>query len=81
VAEALGDRPLVIRTFDLGGDKTPPFLVSPHADPHPSLALRGLRFSLAERRLFETQLRALVRVAQESDVRVLFPMVIGHHDL
>lgn len=81
VAEALGDRPLVIRTFDLGGDKTPPFLASPHADPHPSLALRGLRFSLAERRLFQTQLRALVQVAQESDVRVLFPMVIGHHDL
>lgn len=81
VAEALGDRPLVIRTFDFGFDKTPPFLASPHAEPHPSLALRGLRFSLAERRLFETQLRALVQVAQQSDVRVLFPMVIGHHDL
>lgn len=81
VAESLGGRPLVIRTFDLGGDKTPPFLVSPHAAPHPSLALRGLRFSLAERQLFETQLRALVQVAQESEVRVLFPMVIGHHDL
>jgi len=81
VAKTLGDRPLVIRTFDLGGDKTPPFLASPHAEPHPSLALRGLRFSLAERRLFETQLRAVVQVAQESDVRVLFPMVIGHHDL
>jgi phosphotransferase system enzyme I (PtsI) len=40
-----------------------------------------LRFSLAERRLFETQLRALVQVAQQSDVRVLAPMVIGHHDL
>lgn len=80
-AEALGGRPLVIRTFDLGGDKTPPFLGSPHGDPHPSLALRGLRFSLAERRLFETQLRALVEVAQENDVRVLFPMVIGHYDL
>jgi phosphotransferase system enzyme I (PtsI) len=81
VAEALGDRPLVIRTFDFGGDKTPPFLASPHAEPHPSLALRGLRFSLAERRLFETQLRALVQVAQQSDVRALFPMVVGHHDL
>jgi len=81
VAEALGDRPLVIRTFDLGGDKTPLFLESPHAYPHPSLALRGLRFSLAERRLLETQLRAIALVAQENDVRVLFPMVIGRHDL
>ena len=81
VAEALSDQPLVIRTFDLGGDKTPPFMVSPHAAPHPSLALRGLRFSLAERQLFETQLRAIVQVAQKWDVRVLFPMVVGHHDL
>ena len=50
-------------------------------NPHPSLALRGLRFSLAERQLFETQLRAIVQVAQKWDVRVLFPMVVGHHDL
>lgn len=80
-AEALGNRPLVIRTFDFGGDKTPTFLASPHAESRPSLALRGLRFSLAERRLFETQLRALVQVAQQSDVRVLLPMVVGRHDL
>lgn len=81
VAEALGEQPLVIRTFDLGGDKTPPFLLSPHAAPHPNLALRGLRFALAERQLFETQLRAIAQVAQEWDVRVLFPMVVGRHDL
>jgi phosphoenolpyruvate-protein phosphotransferase len=81
VAEALDGQPLVIRTFDLGGDKTPLFLASPQAEPHPSLALRGLRFSLAEGRLFETQLRAIVQVAQGRKVRVLFPMVVGHHDL
>lgn len=80
-ADALQDRPLVIRTFDLGGDKVPPFLLSHRNGPHPSLALRGLRFSLAERSLFEIQLRAIVQVAQERDVRVLFPMVIGSHDL
>ena len=76
VAGALEDRPLVIRTFDLGGDKWPAFLSS----EHPSGLLRGLRFSLAERRLFETQLRAIVQVAQGKDVRLLFPMVVGSHD-
>lgn len=81
VAQTLGNLPLVIRTFDLGGDKIPRFLSSPTAAPHPSLALRGLRFSLSERRLLETQLRALVQLAQERDVRVLFPMVIGRDDL
>lgn len=78
--EGLGELPLVIRTFDLGGDKTPPFLLPDQAGPHASLALRGLRFSLAERCLFETQLRAIVQAAQGRNVRVLFPMVVGGHD-
>ncbi len=79
-AGALEDRPLVIRTFDLGGDKCPAFLSSEHAGSHPSRHLRGLRFSLSEGRLFETQLRAIVQVAQGNDVRLLFPMVVGSHD-
>jgi len=54
-ARTLENRPLVIRTFDLGGDKLPPFLASQPSGPHPSHHLRGLRFSLAERLLFETQ--------------------------
>lgn len=80
-AKVLGDRPLVVRTFDLGGDKLPPFLASLPLGPHPRRHLRGLRFSLAEQRLFETQLRAIIRVAQSADVRLLFPMVIGGDDL
>ena len=79
-AGALEGRPLVIRTFDLGGDKWPAFLSSEHAGPHPSRHLRGLRFSLSEGHLFETQLRAIVQVAQGNDVRLLFPMVVGSHD-
>jgi phosphoenolpyruvate-protein phosphotransferase (PTS system enzyme I) len=80
VAKALEDRPLVIRTFDLGGDKFPPFLVSQQSGPQPSRHLRGMRFSLAERLLFETQVRAIVHVAQTADVRILFPMIVGSHD-
>jgi phosphoenolpyruvate-protein kinase (PTS system EI component) len=80
MARALGDRPLVIRTFDLGGDKWPAFLSSEQAGAHPSSHLRGLRFSMAEGRLFETQLRAIVEVARRKDVRLLFPMVIGSRD-
>lgn len=80
-AKALGDRRLVIRTFDLGGDKLPPFLASLPLGPHPSRHLRGLRFSLAEQRLFEIQLRAIIQTAQTADVRLLFPMVIGGDDL
>jgi len=76
----LGDRPLVIRTLDLGGDKYPAFLRDP-AETNPTLGLRGLRFSLeAARDLFETQLHAVLECAARGDVRVMFPMVLGSDD-
>ena len=81
VLAALGGRPLVIRTLDLGGDKRPLFL-APHFEANPKLGLRGLRFSLTEAvELFHTQLRAIVHASKRGDVRVLFPMVLGGHDL
>jgi phosphotransferase system enzyme I (PtsI) len=80
MAKGLEGLPLVIRTFDLGGDKLPPFLLSETSKTHAGLPQRGLRFSLAEGRLLDTQLRAILQVAQTSDVRILFPMVIGSDD-
>ena len=81
IAGDLDGQPLVIRTFDLGGDKLPPFLMEDQSDAQGSLHLRGLRFSLAERDLLDEQLQAILRVAQTSDIRILFPMVIGSDDL
>lgn len=78
--EALDGLPLVIRTLDLGGDKIPLFL-APHAERNPSLGLRGLRLSLREAELFDTQLRAVAHAATSGAVRVLFPMVLGDADL
>jgi phosphoenolpyruvate-protein phosphotransferase len=80
VIEALDGLPLVIRTLDLGGDKIPLFL-APHAERNPSLGLRGLRLSLREAELFDTQLRAVAHAATSGAVRVLFPMVLGDADL
>ncbi len=80
MARGLDDLPLVIRTFDLGGDKLPPFLLSEGSDIHTRLHLRGLRFSLDEVRLLDSQLRAILHVAQTADVRILFPMVVGSDD-
>jgi phosphoenolpyruvate-protein phosphotransferase len=80
VIEALDGLPLSIRTLDLGGDKIPLFL-APHAERNPSLGLRGLRFSLREAELFNTQLRAVAQAADSGAVRVLFPMVLGDADL
>lgn len=80
MARDLGDLPLVIRTFDLGGDKLPPFLLTETSATQSGFHLRGLRFSLADGDLLDTQLRAILHVAQTADLRILFPMVIGSDD-
>jgi phosphocarrier protein FPr/phosphocarrier protein len=77
VADVLGDRPLVIRTMDIGGDKPIPYLPLPPED-NPALGLRGIRTSLWRPDLLETQLRALLRVSSRrggSRCRVLLPMI------
>jgi len=79
-AGLLAGRPLVIRTVDLGGDKKPLFLHREY-EANPNLGLRGLRFSLRERELFETQISAILQAAKKHSVQILFPMVIGSEDL
>ncbi len=74
IAEALEGRPLVIRTLDVGADKPLPY-VETGSEANPFLGRRGIRFSLAERSLFRTQLRAIARVATRYPVEVLLPMV------
>jgi phosphoenolpyruvate-protein phosphotransferase len=72
VADALGERPLVVRTLDLGAD-VPAWNAPP--EPNPALGNRGIRFSLATPGLLETQLRAVARLARERPLGVMFPMV------
>ncbi|MDQ3556708.1 MAG: phosphoenolpyruvate--protein phosphotransferase [Gemmatimonadota bacterium] len=74
VAEAFRGAPVVIRTYDLGGDKFPAFL---HMAPeeNPFLGWRAIRVCLDEPRLFRGQLRALLRAAAFGDVRIMIPLV------
>ena len=74
IADALEGRPLTIRTLDVGGDKTAAYLPLP-PEANPALGLRGLRVSLGRLDLMETQLRAILRVAQAGACRILIPMV------
>ncbi len=70
----LDGRPLVIRTMDIGGDKPVPYLQQPN-EANPNLGWRGLRFCLANTKVFHTQLRAILRASSHGPVRVMFPMV------
>jgi phosphoenolpyruvate-protein phosphotransferase/dihydroxyacetone kinase phosphotransfer subunit len=74
IARALDGRPLIVRTLDAGADKPLPFLRQQPED-NPFLGRRGIRLSLAEPDLLRTQLRAILRVAAEHPLKVMFPMV------
>jgi phosphoenolpyruvate-protein phosphotransferase len=76
ILQLMGERPVVVRAMDVGGDKPLPFLeVGPEANP--ALGWRGIRVLLDRPDLFVGQTRALLRAASlhRSDVRLMFPMV------
>ena len=72
--EAMGERETVIRTVDVGSDKTAAYLHLP-AEKNPALGIRGIRVSLRDPELFRCQLRALFRAAVYGREKILFPMV------
>ncbi|TQF13696.1 phosphoenolpyruvate--protein phosphotransferase [Myxococcus llanfairpwllgwyngyllgogerychwyrndrobwllllantysiliogogogochensis] len=80
IADALGGRPVVIRTLDVGGDKPLAYLPLPHED-NPVLGLRGVRVSLREPELLRTQLRAILRVRPVGVCRILVPMISSRAEL
>jgi len=82
VAEGMGDRPVTIRTFDLGADKHKEGLDGlSRVAPNPALGLRAVRFCLAEPRLFLTQLRAILRASHYGKVRILIPMLASSAEI
>ncbi|OBA72003.1 MULTISPECIES: phosphoenolpyruvate--protein phosphotransferase [Gordonia] len=74
MADALGGQRITLRTLDVGGDKPLPFAPQP-AEENPFLGLRGLRLALAEKTLFDDQLRAIITVAHQTPISIMFPMV------
>lgn len=69
--EVAAPHPVVVRTYDLGGEKR----IGPPLGENPALGLRGLRFSLANPELFENQLTALCLASRRGELRILLPMV------
>lgn len=74
VFEVFGDRPVVVRTLDVGGDKKVPGM-DIGEELNPFLGKRGIRLTLAEPDLFGIQLRAVLRAAVGANLRLMFPMV------
>lgn len=74
VVKAFGRHPIVIRTFDIGGDKLP--VGGFPSEPNPFLGWRAIRMCLDEPEIFKTQLRALLRAATHGDVRIMLPLIV-----
>lgn len=75
VVETFGrDKPIVIRTLDIGGDKELPYLNLPK-EMNPFLGYRAIRLCLDRQEIFKTQLRAILRASVHGNVKIMYPMI------
>jgi len=74
IVKTMENRPVVLRTLDVGGDKPLPYVEAPHEE-NPFLGVRGIRLCLGRPDLFREQLRAVLRAAEFGRLLVMFPMV------
>ena len=80
VARAFGERPVIVRTLDVGGDKDLPGVDQP-VEENPFLGWRGIRMSLDVPGLFKPQLRAILRAGASGNLKVMFPMIADVEEL
>ena len=74
VAKSMGDREVIIRTLDIGGDKAVPYLQIPKED-NPFLGYRAIRYCLDNPEMFKTQLRAILRAAYFGNIKIMLPLI------
>ncbi|PEC49925.1 phosphoenolpyruvate--protein phosphotransferase [Bacillus sp. AFS077874] len=74
VLESMGDKPVVVRTLDIGGDKELSYLHLPK-EMNPFLGYRAIRLCLDQKEIFRTQLRALLRASVYGNLKIMFPMI------
>lgn len=80
VLQAAGGKPVILRTLDIGGDKSLDYFPLPKED-NPFLGERAIRLCLHHRDLFQTQLRAALRASSFGDLWIMFPMIGSLEDL
>lgn len=79
VAEAAGDNPVIIRTLDVGGDKT----IGDESvrEDNSFMGFRAIRFCLENLDIFKTQLRAILRASVKGNIKIMYPMISGVGEL
>jgi len=79
VAKAAGEHPVIIRTLDVGGDKT--IGDQSVAEDNSFMGFRAIRFCLENQDIFKTQLRAILRASAQGNVKLMYPMISGVDEL
>ena len=74
VAQEMGDRPVIIRTLDIGADKQVDYFNLSHED-NPALGYRAIRICLTRPEIFKVQLRALLRASAYGNIAIMLPMI------
>ncbi len=80
VLSEMGEKKVIIRTLDIGSDKSSDYLDIPKEE-NPALGLRAIRLCLARPEIFKTQLRALFRASVYGNLAVMFPMISSVNEL
>ena len=80
VLEGMDNKPIVIRTLDIGGDKELPYFEM-EPEMNPFLGYRAIRLCLDKKDIFKTQLRALYRASVHGKLRIMFPMISSLEEL
>jgi len=74
LTDKIDPKPLIIRTFDIGGDKFSELLGTPF-EPNPFLGWRAIRIGLSRPRILKTQIRAILRASHKRNIKMMFPMI------
>lgn len=80
VVESLAPKKVIVRTCDIGADKTVDYMNLDHED-NPALGFRAIRICLTRKDFFKTQLRALLRASAYGNMGIMFPMIISLREL
>lgn len=80
IAETMQNKPVIIRTMDIGGDKDLPYMNLPKED-NPFLGWRAIRILMDKKEILHTQLKAILRASAFGKIYILFPMIISVEEI
>ncbi len=80
VAEGMGEKPVIIRTLDIGADKKIGYFNLPEEE-NPALGFRAIRICLARQDIFKTQLRAILRASAFGNIMIMLPMIVSKEEI